>query len=133
MAQEATLEKRETQHTQTEQLRGGARYVPAVDIVEQENELLLIADMPGVNADGVEIDYERGVLTVYGKVAPRQDEGKTNFLLREYGVGDFSRQFSIGEGIDAEGIDAELRDGVLTVHLPKAKEVLPRKITVKAN
>jgi HSP20 family protein len=57
----------------------------------------------------------------------------TNYLLREYGVGDFRRTFQIGEGIDAAKIAAELREGVLTVHLPKAPELMPRKIAVKAN
>jgi len=123
--------KRETQNVQTERLRGGRSYVPAVDIIERADRLLLIADMPGVRSDGLDIVYERGQLTVFGKVAPRQPDQQA-FLLREYGVGDFSRAFQVGEGIDASKIEAELRDGVLTVHLPKMSSVMPRRINVKS-
>ena len=133
MAQDTALEKRETQATQPERIRGGRTYLPNVDIVERENEILILADMPGVLPGDVDIHFERGELTLYGKVPPRQAADKTNYLLREYGIGDFSRSFTIGEGVDDSKIEAELRGGVLTVHLPKAQKVLPRKITVKNN
>jgi len=130
MAQETALEKRETQAIQPEQIHGGPTYVPSVDIIEEESRLVLLADMPGVTAEGVDIHYERGQLTIHGRVAPRQNPD-TDYLLQEYGVGDFHRRFEIGEGIDANGIEAELRDGVLRLHLPKTQEVLPRRIAVK--
>lgn len=134
MANETSIEKRETQEVQQvqpERMRAGRTYIPNVDIIEQDDKLLLLADMPGVKPDGVDIQYERGELTIHGKVAPRQDPENTNYLLREYGVGDFYRVFQIGEGIDADKIEAELRDGVLTLHLPKAQELMPRKIALK--
>lgn len=123
--------KRETQNVQTERMRSGRAYVPAVDIIECSDRLMLIADMPGVKSDGLEIMYERGQLTLLGRVQPRRGENES-YLAREYGVGDFSRAFQIGDGIDAARIEAELRDGVLTVHLPKQAKLMPRRIAVKA-
>jgi len=131
MADEATIQKRETQDVQTERIRSGRTYIPNVDIVEHNDKFLLLADMPGVRSDDLDINYERGQLTIHGKVTPRQDPEKTEYLLREYGVGDFYRSFQIGEGIDANKIEAELHDGVLTLHLPKSQELMPRKITLK--
>jgi len=131
MATETSLQKRETPLAQTEPVRSGPIYIPAVDIVEKDDSLLLFADMPGVRAEDLDIKYERGTLTLYGKVEPRQDAQKTTYWLKEYGVGDFCRTFEVGEGIDAAKITAEFKDGVLTVHLPKAQELMPRKITVK--
>jgi len=132
MIPETPIQKRETPLAQTEPVRGGPAYVPAVDILEENDKLLLVADMPGVRAGELDVQYERGSLTIHGKVAPRQDEADVNYLLREYGVGDFSRTFQVGEGVDASKISAELRDGVLTLHLPKAEALLARKITVRS-
>lgn len=119
-----------TQDVKPERVQAGRTYVPFVDIIETPEELLLMADMPGVPSDGVDVRYERGELTIRGSVKPRQEAG-TRYLLREYGVGDFHRAFTIGEGIDAERIEAELKDGVLTLHLPKVRALQPRKIAVK--
>jgi HSP20 family protein len=127
-----TVHKRENAPAQAELTRGGRVYSPSVDIVEMDNELLLLADVPGAKSDQVDINYERGLLTLHVRVEPRQPEPETEFLFREYGVGDFHRCFEVGEGIDAQKIDAELRDGVLILHLPKAEAVKPRKIQVKA-
>jgi HSP20 family protein len=136
MASGTTMEvtrKRENAPTQAEHTRGGRVYSPHVDIVEAESELLLVADVPGAKPDSVDINYERGLLTLHVRVEPRQGEAETQFLFREYGIGDYHRCFEIGEGVDALKINAELRDGVLTVHLPKAEAVRPRKIQVKAS
>ncbi len=128
-----SMQKRETPLSQTEPVRSGPTYLPAVDIIEQDDKLLLVADMPGVSGQDLDIQYERGTLTIFGKVNPRQQPTNMNYLLREYGVGDFTRTFQIGEGIEANNITAELHDGVLTLHLPKAAELMPRKITVQAH
>jgi len=130
---QTAIEKREPPAPQAERIRGGRTYVPNVDIIEEQDRMLLIADVPGAAPEDIDISYERGLLTIHARVKPRQDPKKTNYLLREYGVGDFHRSFEIGEGIDASKIEAEMRCGVLTVHLPKAAELLPRKITVRAD
>lgn len=134
MTCEMTMEragKREGSVAQPEQTRSGRAYSPNVDIVELQNELLLMADVPGVKADDVEINYEQGLLTLHARVQPRQAEDKTQFVVREYGVGDFYRSFQIGDGIDAQKIEAELKDGILSLHLPKAESVKPRRIQVR--
>ncbi len=132
MANETVLNKRpeDAALVQTERTRSRPQFFPNVDIVENAEELLVLADMPGIRAEDVDINFENGTLTLHGKVEDRQPES-TNYLLREYEVGDFHRSFQVSEAIDAEKIYAEYRDGVLTLHLPKTEAVKPRKIAVK--
>ncbi len=108
-----------------------ATFAPRFDIWEGDQELILYGDLPGVDPESLDIQFENRQLTVHGKVCRRREEDKTVFS--EYGIGDFHRTFSIGEAIDAERISAELRDGVLTLHLPKCDDAKPRRIEVKAN
>ena len=122
-------EKREI--TNGEHTRAGMTYVPRIDILETAEELVLYADLPGVVSEGLDIQFENGELTIHGKVAPRHEN--VTFLYGEYGAGDFHRTFSIGEMIDADRISAELSNGVLTLHLPKAEKAKPRRIEVKAS
>jgi HSP20 family molecular chaperone IbpA len=100
-----------------------------VDIIEQAEELTIHADVPGVTADDIDIQFENGTLTIHGTVKPRQPED-VNDLSREYGIGDFHRVFEVSKTIDSERITAEVSDGVLTLHLPKVDAVKPRKINV---
>lgn len=132
MADETSLQKRESEAIEPERMRQGPVFVPHVDIVEEDDKLLVRADMPGVKTQDLDIHYEQGMLTIYGRVVPRQDPEKIRPVLREYDVGDFYRSFRIGEGIDSERITADLRHGVLTLHLPKSEEARPRRIEVKA-
>lgn len=127
----ADLEKRsETQPAKAERTRSGRVYLPNVDICESENELTLFADVPGAASDGVDVNFENGTLTICARVEPRW-HGR-DYVLREYGIGDFYRTFQVDESIDAEHITAEYRDGVLILHLPKVEAVKPRKISVQA-
>ncbi|WP_442506005.1 Hsp20/alpha crystallin family protein [Novipirellula sp. SH528] len=105
-------------------------YVPRFDIWEGEEELLLYGDLPGVSVEDLDIRFENRELTIHGKVAARH-EGE--FLIGEYGTGDFHRTFTVGESIDAEKISAEMKHGVLTLTLPKSEKVKPRRIKVQAN
>jgi HSP20 family protein len=113
-----------------EHTRAGYFYRPNVDILEQADELTVLADVPGAAADGIDIHFEDGKLSIHAKVPPRNQD--VDFIVREYGVGDFYREFRVNETIDAAKISAELADGVLTLHLPKVEAVKPRKIAVKA-
>jgi HSP20 family protein len=115
-----------------ERTRGGQVYRPNVDILETPTELTLVADVPGVNNEAIDIDFEDGLLVIQGKVGQRYDD-KNSFLFREYGLGDFYRTFRVSERIDVTAIHAECKDGVLTVHLPKVEAAKPRKITVAAH
>ncbi|HVZ94057.1 MAG TPA: Hsp20/alpha crystallin family protein [Phycisphaerales bacterium] len=111
---------------------GGKFYRPAVDIRESEREFTIVADVPGAKPEAVDIDVNQGVLTVTANVTPAE-HGGARFARREYGVGSYRRSFRLDNSIDAEHIGAELKDGVLTVRLPKASAHQPRKITVKSN
>ena len=106
-------------------------YRPRVDILERENELVVLADMPGAKPDSIDIQFENGTLSIHAKVDCRQpaDHG---YLLYEYGVGDFQRSFHVSEAVDAEKITAEYVQGVLTLHMPKVEAVKPRRIQVEA-
>lgn len=121
----------QTEATTVERTRGGVTYTPRIDIWETEDELVLYADMPGVTAENLDLRFENRELRIHGKVSPRHEGIK--FLDGEYGIGDFYRTFTIGETIDSEKISAELRDGVLTLHLPKSEAVKPRRIAVKSS
>jgi HSP20 family protein len=112
-----------------EHTRGGPYFLPRVDIYETEKELVLLADLPGVSPQDVELRYERGELILRGNIKPRQHEGR--LLIGEYEEGDFYRLFQVHESIDASKIEADCKNGVLTVHLPKEKAAQPRRVTVK--
>jgi len=90
----------------------------------------LVCDVPGVKPQDLDVQFEKGELSLTGKVQPRQ--APAEYLEEEYGVGDFYRSFSIAPEIDADKIAAECRDGVLTIHLPKQERMKPKRIAVQA-
>jgi HSP20 family protein len=104
-------------------------YTPRVDILENDTELTVYADMAGVRPENVDIRYENGELTLYGCPCARPQSA--NYLMCEYGVGDFYRSFTVPTVIDADKITAEHKNGVLTLHLPKMEAAKPRRITVQ--
>jgi HSP20 family molecular chaperone IbpA len=117
--------------SRAEQTRARRTFRPSVDIIEQNEELMVVADMPGARPDDIDIQFEKGTLTIYGKVSDRQPED-TNYLSREYAVGDFWRTFQVSEAIDPSAISADFANGVLMLHLPKTAQAKPRKISVKS-
>jgi HSP20 family protein len=124
-----TQTKDRTEGARAEATRGGLYFTPRVDIVETDRELTLYAELPGVRAEDVDLHYEKGELVVHGRVKPRRPE--RGLLLQEYEEGDFYRAFTISEQIDAGRIEAECKNGVLVVHLPKAEAARPRQINVR--
>jgi HSP20 family protein len=104
-------------------------FAPAVDIYDREDEIVLVADMPGVPADAVDINLDRGELTIRGRVNAPPVTGP--MVFQEYQVGDFVRTFTLTDDIDPNGIAAEMSNGVLKLHLKKPAERKPRKIPVK--
>jgi len=106
-------------------------YRPNVDILERGDELLVVADVPGARSDSIDVHFEDGTLKIHAAVEPREGDDQA-CLLREYGVGDFRRSFQVSEAVDASKISAEYADGVLTLRLPKAEALKPRKIAVQA-
>jgi HSP20 family protein len=132
MANEDTVAKTTAeQPAWAERTRSGRCYRPNVDILEQNDELLVVADVPGASGDSINVKFEDGMLEIQAAVAPRDSDGHT-CLLREYDIGDYYRSFQVSEAIDAGKISAQYADGVLTLHLPKAEAVKPRKIAVAA-
>ena len=115
-----------------EQTTTGLVFTPDVDIFETEKELTLLADMPGVRAEDLNIDLKENVLTLNGDVKNPEGENEV-VLLGEYRTGKYYRQFNISEIINQEKIEAAMNDGVLRLTLPKVEAAKPRKIAVKAS
>jgi HSP20 family protein len=133
MTTATAIERRvESEVSHKEPTRGVPRFRPVVDILELDDELQVIADMPGTRPEDIDIKFDNGVLTIYGKVEPRQPED-TDYLICEYGIGDFYRAFEVSEAVDPERINAEYQDGVLVLHLPKVERAKARKIEVRAS
>ncbi len=130
MAHSAEITKKAAEQPEAaERTRSGQFFRPNCDIVEREDELLVLADVPGARGDQIDVKFEDGTLSIHAPVDPRQPL-ETEYLLREYGVGDYWRTFQVSEAVDAAKISAEYADGVLTLHLPKAEALKPRKIAV---
>jgi len=125
------LQVSEKAPSETERTRTGNVYRPLVDILEDKDELILVADLPGTRSDSIDINFDDGQLTIQGQVEPRYNPDQ-QLLLVEYGLGDFYRTFRVSEQIDSSRIHATYADGVLTVHLPKVEAAKPRKIEVRA-
>ncbi len=109
---------------------GGRVYQPLTDIVETDEGVTLMLEMPGVVADDVDVTLEKRVLTIRGKVQPTSPE-KLQLAYAEYGEGDYERAFTLSDDFDPDKIGAEVSNGVLTLTLPRAAEAQPRKIAVK--
>lgn len=105
------------------------RYLtPAVDIYETDDALVVVADMPGVGKDDVDVRLEDDLLSIMGKVSHPQ---RANPTYEEYGLLNYHREFRLDEEVDRENIKAELKQGVLTLTLPKKEAAKPRQIEVK--
>src|SRR6201993_340663 len=106
-------------------------FVPPSDIYETRDNLVVLAEMPGVAPDGVDITLERRVLTIRGRNAAGDPAGYRR-VYDEYADGDYERVFTLSENIDRDRIEATLKDGVLHLVLPKAETAKPRRIELKA-
>ena len=130
--QSKELKVREKQELSSpaEQTTPGMVFTPAVDIFETEKEITLLADMPNVKADDLTIDLRDNTLTLSADTAPVENAEDEDILV-EYESGKYYRQFTLGELINQENIDAKLTDGVLRLTLPKVEKATPKKIAVK--
>jgi len=114
--------------------RGGAEkeaVAPAIDIADRPSEVLIKAEMPGVEKDDLEISIQENTLTISGKIRSEKEEREENYYYRERSYTSYSRTIDIPSKINPDKIKAGLKDGILTVHLPKADEVQPKKIKVE--
>jgi HSP20 family molecular chaperone IbpA len=117
--QVATQENGSTQNVEI--AKSSFRMVPAADIYEIADEFVLMADVPGVAKQGLQLEVSRGVLTLEGEIQAADNQEQRSYY----------RQFTISERIDADAGDAALKDGVLTLRLPKSEAAKPKKIVVK--
>lgn len=123
-------EKQAYQETEgAERTRTSTVYMPRVDIYEQDEHTVLLADMPGVDENSIDITLEKNILTIRGFVdEPMQGYG---LAYSEYGVGDYERTFALSDEVDRNKIEASMKDGVLRLVLPKAEAARTRKIAVR--
>jgi HSP20 family protein len=108
------------------------RWVPAMDLVETDEHLVLRADLPGLTSDDVELEVKDGVLTVSGERKAEHQENSEGFYRVERAFGRFSRSLTIPDGVNAEQISADFNDGVLEVRIPKPAERQPHRISIGA-
>ena len=127
--QELTTQQKQEMQAE-EQTRPGRTYLPPVDIFETDNALWLWADMPGVQEDSIEINVDRNMLSIEGRVG-LEDYRDLAPVYIEYRVGNYQRHFTLSNAIDTNKIHARLTDGVLELELPKAESAKPRRIAIQ--
>ena len=110
-----------------------ASWAPAVDIFETENELVIKADLPDVREKDVDVRVENNTLTIRGERKFNNEVHEDNYLRVERAYGTFTRSFSLPNTVNTEGIQAEYRNGVLSVRLPKREETKPKQIKISVS
>ena len=108
-------------------------YSLAIDVVEKEDAFIVKASVPGMNPDDLEITLTDGVLTIKGETKYEEEVDEGNFHMRERRFGQFMRSISLPTNVKTDAVEADYDKGVLTLTLPKADEVLPKRISVRAN
>jgi len=127
--QELQVQQKREIETKQESTVPVRSFMPVTDIFETDQALTVVLEMPGVSKESVEVGVESDVLTIAGRI----DFSKYNGLqplYTEYNIGNYSRSFQISSKIEQDGIKAELKDGVMTLVLPKAERAKPRRISV---
>jgi HSP20 family protein len=112
---------------------GSRRWVPAMDLVETEDHFVLRADLPGMSHDDLSIELEGDVLTISGERKTEQEDRQEGYVRVERSFGRFSRSLTLPEGVAADGIQAEFRDGVLEVRVPKPEQRKPHRVQIGVN
>lgn len=105
-------------------------WLPALDVWESEDEIVLAVDLPGIREEDISIEVDDGVLTISGERSRTIDEKSDRYYRFERRFGQFSRSVTLPQGIDASGVKAEFDAGVLEVHLPKPEERRPTRIQI---
>jgi HSP20 family protein len=109
------------------------RWVPAMDLVETDDHLVLRVDLPGLDRDDVKIEIKDGVLTVSGERKAEHEERKDGYHRVERAYGGFARSLSLPQGVDADQVHAEFEKGVLEVRIPKPAERKPHRVQIGAS
>jgi HSP20 family protein len=116
-----------------EELMTVAEWTPSVDITEDDKEWLVKADLPELKKEDVKVTVENGVLTVSGERKLEKEEKGKKFHRIERAFGAFARSFTLPDGTDAAKVNAEFKDGVLKVHLPKSEQAKPKALDIKVS
>jgi HSP20 family molecular chaperone IbpA len=131
MEQTTSLQQREAESADiSADGRNRRMFVPRVDIFESGDQVVLLADMPGVNEASIDITLEKNLLTIHGEVDAPAFEAY-DLAYAEYATGDFQRTFALSDEVDRERIEATVKNGVLRLTLPKAEQAKARKIEVR--
>ncbi|MCC7130598.1 MAG: hypothetical protein B6D39_10415 [Anaerolineae bacterium UTCFX2] len=131
-AQTLQVEKEEIDNAEdTERTRDQACFLPRADIYEMDDQIVIVADMPGADKNSIDVTLEKNILTINAAVDPVIPQGYA-LQAAEYEVGDYHRTFRLSNEIDRSKIEAVVKDGVLRLYLTKAAEAKARKISVKA-
>jgi HSP20 family protein len=107
------------------------RWVPAMDLVETDDEYVLTADLPGLSEGDINIEFEDNVLTVSGERKSEHSQRKEGFFRLERAAGAFSRSLTLPEGVDAEAVRATFDKGVLEIRIPKPEQRKPKKVAIQ--
>lgn len=107
-------------------------WAPAVDMIDQKDEIVLRADLPGVDEKDIDVTVRDSTLTIRGERKEEKEEKKEDYYYAERAYGAFSRSLEVPAGVEPDKIKATFKKGVLEVHLPKAKETKGRKVDIKA-
>jgi HSP20 family molecular chaperone IbpA len=126
---DTAIEKQQNSVNIPQRVEQTTQYTPLVDIIETADEFWFQADLPGVSAGDVDVSFDNGVLTIEAKASPRQPQGH-GYIWQEYGIGHFYRQFSLSAPVEPGQIRAELKNGVLELHVPKAAKAKTRRIEI---
>lgn len=130
MAANSLTERNDERNVQTrEETRSNERYIrPAVNIIEDEEGLVLTADIPGASKESLDVNVEKGILTIS---APAQHTMPGTSAYREFELANYYRQFSIPESLDHEKAHADFVNGILTLRIPKAEVAKPKRISIQ--
>jgi HSP20 family protein len=109
---------------------GGFAFVPVVQIIEKDEELVLTAELPGLTEKDVQLEVENNILTLKGEKKQEHEEKTERFICWERAYGSFERTFAVPGVVDLAKIKAEFKDGVLEVHMPKTAQAKGRKIEI---
>ena len=124
------VQKKKEVETQGELTQEGPYFMPNIDILEDDDHIILLANMPGVDKNNIDIRVEDGQLLIQGKVT-KEEIGE--YVLSEYSTGDYYSNFALSATIDPSGIKASIKNGVLRVVLPKSDKSKPKKINIKSH
>lgn len=119
--------------SQSRRTRESGEFIPRVDIFENDDNLILAAEIPGMDKSEIKIVVEDGILTISGEKKAPDPEDRTNVVRSELIRGKFSRSFTLPDYIESEKIGADYKNGVLSITMPKVEKVKPKEIEVNVN